>query len=336
MVEARDHKPKQKYRPQREELVRPGEVQCLSSDMTVTASADVTLADLQKKLSTFAQWLPMDGPGELPVGQLVELNSTGPLRLGYGAWRDLILGMQFFNGNGELITVGGPTLKNVAGYDLGKFMIGNGGVFGRVVTITVRTFKRPTGALLAKLPPDARTISRLIATANRPAWAMMNNEGLWLGYLGEPSALDFYETSVLKLHPLEFIRQTLEQDVALREKLWRTIPMQHHGSGKGIFYRASVPPMRVLDFISAVKPGWWVADAAFGIVLGTCEVAEDMPGIRGFAGTMGGTVLFRMTENGAATGMGVNAVEMKVLERLKEAFDAEGSLNALPHMVKRG
>ena len=60
------------------------------------------------------------------LGRLVEHNSSGPLRLGYGAWRDLLLGCQFHNGRGELITAGGRTVKNVAGYDLTKFMVGQG------------------------------------------------------------------------------------------------------------------------------------------------------------------------------------------------------------------
>ena len=66
----------------------------------------------------------------------LEMNSTGPLRLGFGAWRDLLLGAQFYNGRGELITAGGRTVKNVAGYDLTKFMVGQRGVFGRLLTLT--------------------------------------------------------------------------------------------------------------------------------------------------------------------------------------------------------
>jgi hypothetical protein len=71
-------------------------------------------------------------------------------------------------------------------------------------------------------------------------------------------------------------------------------------------------------------------------VLGTCDSAEDMPAIRGFAGTMGGSVLFRMNSNGAATGVAATPIEQQLLERLKAAFDPESSLNPLPHLVTRG
>ena len=85
-----------------------------------------------------------------------EQNSTGPLRLGYGAWRDLLLGVQFTNGRGELITAGGRTVKNVAGYDLTKFMVGSHGVFGRLVTITTRTYRRPDRALVRAVSAGRR------------------------------------------------------------------------------------------------------------------------------------------------------------------------------------
>src|SRR5688500_14037026 len=99
--------------------------------MSATIAADVTLAQVQNALAPTGQWLPIDGQPDLPIGQLVETNSSGPLRLGYGHWRDLLLGAQFHNGSGDLITAGGRTVKNVAGYDLTKFMVGHRGVFGR-------------------------------------------------------------------------------------------------------------------------------------------------------------------------------------------------------------
>ena len=122
-------------------LVPPGGIECFSRDMTATISADVTLAAAQKKLEEFNQWLPIDGDPQSALGELIESNSTGPLRLGYGAWRDLLLGVQFLNGKNELITAGGRTVKNVAGYDLTKFAVGQRGVFGRIVTLTTRTYR---------------------------------------------------------------------------------------------------------------------------------------------------------------------------------------------------
>src|SRR5687767_4207407 len=109
-------------------------------DMYAIVAADVALARVQETLAAKGQWLPIDGDPNTTVGQLIETNSTGPLRLGYGHWRDLLLGAQFTNGRDELISAGGRTMKNVAGYDLTKFMVGQRGVFGKLVTITTRTY----------------------------------------------------------------------------------------------------------------------------------------------------------------------------------------------------
>src|SRR5688572_7603694 len=103
------------YRPDHTPLVPPGGVDLHVRDMTATFSADVTLADAQSQVAKLQQYLPVDGDESRTLGQLVASNSTGPLRLGYGAWRDLLLGCQFENGRGELITAGGRTVKNVAG-----------------------------------------------------------------------------------------------------------------------------------------------------------------------------------------------------------------------------
>src|SRR5688572_30963415 len=144
------------FRPDLQPLVAPGAIDHHVGDMTATVAADVSLRRVQEEIAGAGQWLPIDGDPDLSVGDLVETNSTGPLRLGYGAWRDLMLGAQFHNGAGELITAGGRTVKNVAGYDLTKVMVGQPGVFGRVVTITVRTYRKPEAALLATFAPDVR------------------------------------------------------------------------------------------------------------------------------------------------------------------------------------
>src|SRR5947209_1861728 len=93
-------------RPPREPLVLPGGIELLAGDMTAILSASTTLGEVQQALSQHNQWLPIDGNASQTIGELVANNSTGPLRLGYGAWRDLLLGCQFTNGLNELISAG--------------------------------------------------------------------------------------------------------------------------------------------------------------------------------------------------------------------------------------
>src|SRR3954447_10138069 len=228
------------YRPDRAPLVRPGEMDLQARDMTATFSADVTLAEAQRRLAELGQWLPVDGDESWTLGRLVETNSTGPLRLGYGAWRDLLLGCQFLNGRGELITAGGRTVKNVAGYDLTKFMVGQGGVFGRIVTITTRTYRRPAGAIVARFPADVWVVNRLLPTPCRPQWVGLTRDATWCGYLGDERTLAYYRGALAAHGPAEIVERSLADDVRHRAELWRT-------AGAEGSFRASVPPTKVLE-----------------------------------------------------------------------------------------
>ena len=107
-------------RENRTPIIPPGAIEHHVADLSATFAADVTLQAAQQKLAEYDQWLPIDGDTSKTLGELVDYNSTGPLRLGYGAWRDLLLGAQFTNGKGQLITAGGRTVKNVAGYDVNR------------------------------------------------------------------------------------------------------------------------------------------------------------------------------------------------------------------------
>src|SRR5438046_1183910 len=64
------------FRPNRQPLVSPGEIDHHVADMTATLAADVTLETAQNALAGKQQWLPIDGDPALPVGHLVEMNSS--------------------------------------------------------------------------------------------------------------------------------------------------------------------------------------------------------------------------------------------------------------------
>jgi len=309
------------YRPARQPLVPAGSIDHHARDMTVLVSADVTLGRLQSELAGHEQWLPIDGDVEQSVGALVSTDSTGPLRLGYGAWRDLLLGVQFLNGRGELITAGGLTVKNVAGYDLTKFMVGQRGIFGNLVTLTTRTYRRPAGAILVQRPTDARLVSRLIPTSLRPQWAVLTAEALSCGYLADEQTLAFYRSAIPRLGPAEVLERSLEQDVAHRSSLWR--------AGCDLVFRASVPPARLLEFGSTIH-GKWAADAAFGVVLGTAASEVHVATIRRAASAVGGAARFFRGALGPPIELSTTPGEKRIIERLKNAFDPDNRLNPLP------
>ena len=303
------------FRPNQTPLVAPGGMECFARDMTVTISADVTLAAAQARLAELGQWLPIDGDMQSALGELVENNSTGPLRLGYGGWRDLLLGVQFLNGRQELISAGGRTVKNVAGYDLSKFMVGQRGIFGRLVTLTSRTYRRPTDALLARFPGNVAVVNTLMPSPLRPQWCLLSGDSLFCGYLGDERTVEFYRRGLPQRKLMELRKRSVEEDISHRMSVW-SIPAA---------YRAAVAPAKIPEFIERAGVQRWAADAAFGVV--KIFQAADLAALRAAAEAVGGKV-FGDAQRLQLDGV-YNEAERALLVRLKQAFDPDGKLEPL-------
>lgn len=114
------------------------------ADLTVSVEAGVTLKALQATLGAHRQFLPVDSPSDAATfGGILAVHHSGPLRYGYGTVRDFTIGMQFVTGEGKIVKTGGRVVKNVAGYDLAKLMIGSLGTLGIITSVNFRTFPIP-------------------------------------------------------------------------------------------------------------------------------------------------------------------------------------------------
>ncbi|HTL05544.1 MAG TPA: FAD-binding oxidoreductase [Gemmatimonadales bacterium] len=148
-----------------------------AADLVATSEAGVPLAALQRELAARQAWLAIDPPGDpdRSLGSVIATGTAGPLRHGYGAIRDHILGGTIVTGDGRVIKAGGSVVKNVAGYDLTKLQVGGFGAFGVVTQLHLRLRARPATrvTLLAQAERDVLTRqSRALMEAQLAAAAL--------------------------------------------------------------------------------------------------------------------------------------------------------------------
>jgi glycolate oxidase FAD binding subunit len=117
-------------------------------DMTCTVEAGCTWAAMQAGLAQHGQFVAVDPlwPDKATVGGIVATNDSGALRQRYGGLRDLIIGMTIVLADGTIAHTGGKVVKNVAGYDLHKLMIGAFGTLGVVTSVNFRLHSIPRSA----------------------------------------------------------------------------------------------------------------------------------------------------------------------------------------------
>lgn len=110
------------------------------ADLTISVEAGLGYRALSDTLAQNRQMIPLDPPyADLAtVGGILAANSSGPRRRLYGTARDVVIGMQFATLEGKLVQAGGMVVKNVAGLDMGKLLIGS---FGTLAAVAIANFK---------------------------------------------------------------------------------------------------------------------------------------------------------------------------------------------------
>lgn len=134
--------------------LRGGIIDHYERDMTVRAAAGMTIGELRQALAMTSQFCPIDADDDMTIGEVITHNVYGPLRVKYGSTRDLLLGLHYVDSLGRDIQVGGRTVKNVAGYDVARFMVGSLGQFGIVHQATLRTYAIPVQATIVEVTVD--------------------------------------------------------------------------------------------------------------------------------------------------------------------------------------
>ncbi len=149
-----------------------GIVEYVPGDLTLTARAGTTLADLNAITAEHGQWLALDPAADAraTLGATVATASDGPLAISMGRVRDLVLGLECITGKGEITRAGGRVVKNVAGFDLVRLHTGAWGTLGVITEVTVRLRARSDVDRAFVIAGDARASleSRLAPLADLP------------------------------------------------------------------------------------------------------------------------------------------------------------------------
>lgn len=145
-------------------------------NLTATVEPGLITAELQRRVEAEGLFYPPD-PGSVAVSTLggnVAENAGGLRGLKYGVTGDYVMGLEAVLANGERITTGGKNVKDVAGYDLTRLLVGSEGTLGIITRITVRLLPLPPHRQVAlavydELEQAARSVERIIASRIIPA-----------------------------------------------------------------------------------------------------------------------------------------------------------------------
>jgi glycolate oxidase FAD binding subunit len=114
-------------------------------DLTISVEAGMPFAELESTLAEHRQMLPLDPAwrSDATIGGVIAANLSGPRRRLYGTGRDMIIGMTFATLEGKLVQSGGNVVKNVAGLDMAKLMVGSFGTLAAIATVNFKVFPMP-------------------------------------------------------------------------------------------------------------------------------------------------------------------------------------------------
>lgn len=115
-------------------------------EFTFTARAGTPLNEIERALAEHGQYLPFDPPlarHGATLGGTIAAGLSGSGRQRYGGVRDFLIGVRFVDGQGQLVRGGGKVVKNAAGFDLPKLLIGSVGRLGVIVEASFKVFPQP-------------------------------------------------------------------------------------------------------------------------------------------------------------------------------------------------
>ena len=131
-----------------------GVVEYFPEELVITLKAGTTIQEINNTLAAYGQALPFFTEGfEKTIGALYA--TSGP------ELSDSVLGVQIINGKGELLNFGGQVMKNVAGYDVSKLLVGSMGRLALVTQISLKILPQRIAKQFQLKPPQKHKASEL-------------------------------------------------------------------------------------------------------------------------------------------------------------------------------
>ena len=265
-------------------------------DMTITVEAGMRIDELQSRLATERQRLPIDiaQPGRATLGGALATNTSGSRRFGHGTFRDYVIGISAVDASGQLFKSGGRVVKNVAGYDICKLLIGSRGTLGIVTQVTLKlrplpessgltwlsfsTFDQVEQALQILLRSETRPVAidvlnspaaRLISTAARTP-ATGSALALVIGMEGSAREVDWQRQTLQRELAACGVQSSEQFDNSDAERLWEALTEFPTCADDPVTFQANLLPSRAMEFAArATALGVAVqVHAGNGIVVG--------------------------------------------------------------------
>ncbi len=267
-------------------------------DMTVTVEAGIRIDALQTLLKQERQRLPIDiaQSSRATLGGAIATNTSGPRRAGFGTFRDYVIGISAIDACGRLFKGGGRVVKNVAGYDVCKLLVGSQGTLAVITQVTLKLKPLPETSALLWLTFDTfgeieNALERLLVSEARPVAVEVLN-GLAADLIAAESRLELPRSSPVLLlgvegspHEVDWQIEKLRRELVpygvqrfekIAEQqtagLWTALTEFQTSADDPLTFQANLLPSRCMAFAElATTRGIAVqVHAANGIVIGQC------------------------------------------------------------------
>ncbi len=244
------------------------------SDMVSTVECGMEVSEFQNAVGRENQIFPVDPPrlnSGSTVGGLVSTNLCGPMSTRYGTCRELILGIRAVRADGEIINLGGKVVKNVAGYDIPKLMVGSLGTLCVLAEATFRLYPRQPFSRTIVLGFDdhiscSRAAGAILAADVVPTCFEILDEKLSSEFAAAPGAkrslllrFDSFEEAVLE--QVRQVREITSGDFASfteignedSQELWDSAREFPFSSGAGFSSKLALPVTASIEVLSGIE-----------------------------------------------------------------------------------